>query len=405
MTDPGTPDLRPLWDAARTALESAAGQFTVDAADPGVRAAIEELLGRRLQSDRPRIGLTRLRALAVDRFGLTLDEVLALVHDRPLGDAVRRPDAAEAHLRTALASAGLGSAPWAERWVTEVCRYGQIEPAALPGLAADAASVLARLRVDAPTTWIARGELAARFGGGAHGLDRGQPLARMVLRALAIATGSPSPRSAAEQRLLWERCGVALDSVSTTALCWALPVPGEIAARTARLRPTHLTLRDLADLPDPVVPPGTAVAVCENPRVLEAAIDAGSTRPMVCVTGQLTTVDRRLLTLLTEAGAAIRCHGDFDGAGLAIAGHVLALTGGKPWRMGAGDYRAALALADERGIDLPVLGEVPETVSWDDDLPAVLRSAGRAVEEEVVLDLLVGDLLTDQRRVTKGSPH
>ena len=63
-----------------------------------------------------------------------------------------------------------------------------------------------------------RPELAARVTGSAHGLDDGAVVAQLALRALALHAGCEPPAGAAARRELWERYGVASDSVSSTCL-------------------------------------------------------------------------------------------------------------------------------------------------------------------------------------------
>ncbi|SDC98103.1 DUF2399 domain-containing protein [Actinokineospora iranica] len=405
----GRPEYEVLWRQARKAVARGQVKLGYKPPDHSAADAVSALLGAFDEPPaRARLAAgigttivvadldTRLRA---GKFHCGLAEVLAAVHGEPAEfnpvqasvDASRREWVNEI-LTGALASAGLQSRAWAPYWVDHVRRYAKIPPERLAEPASRAAAILARLTLDPnaiPETWSARADLAARHGGGAHSLDRGQKLAGLVLRAAALAHGVEFPRSARDERTLWERCGVALDSVSATVLCWALPVPA-MADRTAAGFPTHLTLRDLraADL---VAPKGTVVAVCENPRVVEAAVDAGATHPLVCVSGHLNTVARQLLAHLADAGAAIRHHGDFDRDGLLIARQVLDLTGGAPWRLGADDYREALDLARADEVDLPPLGAEPGPTPWDPTLPEAMR-AGWAVEEEVVLDLLLADL-------------
>ena len=66
-------------------------------------------------------------------------------------------------------------------------------------------------------------------------------------------------------------------------------------------------------------PPDGDVFVCENPRVLEAAVDAGRRRAVVCTQGQPAVVVTALLSSLGAAGAELRYHGDFDWPGITIA--------------------------------------------------------------------------------------
>jgi uncharacterized protein (TIGR02679 family) len=84
------------------------------------------------------------------------------------------------------------------------------------------------------------------------------------------------------------------------------------------------------------------------------------------------------------AGVSLRYHGDFDWAGIQIANVVMRRHGAAPWRFSSADYRTA------RG-GRPLHGD-PVAAAWDPDLQAAMLEIGRAVHEEEVLDLLLGDL-------------
>jgi hypothetical protein len=92
---------------------------------------------------------------------------------------------------------------------------------------------------------------------------------------------------------VWRKCGHRVDrslarsegplgdEVSTTVLTLGLippgasPVAAAVWLRSDAGCETHLTQRDLRRL-DKWVPAGTPVWICENPRVLEAVMDAHS---------------------------------------------------------------------------------------------------------------------------------
>ncbi|MGH3492410.1 MAG: DUF2399 domain-containing protein, partial [Sciscionella sp.] len=163
-------------------------------------------------------------------------------------------------------------------------------------------------------------------------------------------------------------------------------------ARTELRLPVHLTLRDLAAAGDRLVAPGARIAICENPSVLDAAIERGHQHPLVCVSGHLNRAVRLLLARLAADGARCRYHGDVDRDGLIITAQVLALTGGEPWRMTGADYRDAVSLAARDGVELASFaGAIPDT-AWDPILAHTIGRTGLAVEEEVVLPLLLADL-------------
>jgi len=92
----------------------------------------------------------------------------------------------------------------------------------------------------------------------------------------------------------WAAVGVATDQVSSTVLTYGLmPLGNDWSARLLRERSlgraeTHLTMRDVRRITWRVAR-GSEIFVCENPRVVEAAMDAACQRPLVCTSGNPTT--------------------------------------------------------------------------------------------------------------------
>ncbi|GAA2777315.1 TIGR02679 family protein [Saccharopolyspora taberi] len=397
--------LRGLWEKARETLESPRqdATFRLELPDAETRDAVGSLVGRKMMGHGTRIKLTTLdERVRATRFRLSLEEVLEILHGRPV---IRRTsESAERNarrerltetVRAALAEQSV-SGGWTDAWIRWIHQYGRIADEDLPGIARRAASVLARLALEAePEVWHSRADLAARVGG-AHQLDNGMPLSRVVLRAAALARGVAAPGNERERRELWERCGVVLDGVSATALTWALPLVGDdpwsrsVRQRTELGLPAHLMHLDLAAAPERLVEPGTTIAVCENPRILEATAQEEIRHPLVCVSGNPTTVTLALLGRLASNGARLRYHGDFDWPGLRIAG--AAMKHAEPWRMSAADYRQALDEAARDRIDLPSLVGEPVPTPWDPALAELMANTGRAVEEEAVLPTLLADL-------------
>ncbi|RCW40706.1 uncharacterized protein (TIGR02679 family) [Halopolyspora algeriensis] len=409
-----TAELRGLWAKAREVLEAPEqpATFRLELPDEATRQAVGEVYGRPMWGQGTRISVSRLDAALREntRFGLGLEQVLEVLHGRPVG---RRESSTGAHterhdrvtevLGSALSRWGLAEESWARPWVQWLRQYGRVADDELEQVAERSAAVLAHMVLDpgsTPRRWRSRAELATRFGGGARLLDSGMTLSRTVLRAAAIAHDVESPGNERDRRKLWELCGVTPDAVSTTALCWALPVTdsGEwsqgIRQRTALGLPVQLTHLDLQTAPEHLVEAGTTVAVCENPRVLEAAAQEGIRHPLVCTSGHPATVVTELLHRLSACGAVLRYHGDFDWMGLTIARSLRSDHDVGFWRMAAADYRAAVNLASAQRIDLPVLTGEPSEAPWDPELPELMATAGRAVEEEVVLDELLADLRT-----------
>jgi len=194
--------------------------------------------------------------------------------------------------------------------------------------------------------------------------------------------------------MLWRSMGVITDEVSTTALTAGLRSTGEswLDDRTRSGWESHLTARDLRRLALGC-PPGGVVHVCENPRVLEASLDAGCRSPVVCTLGQPTVVVTSLLEHLRAAGAELRYHGDFDWPGITIANLLVGTHQCRPWRLAAADYLDALARLAPVVAELPLLSADPVAACWDSQLTSAMSAAGRAVHEELLLDDLLADLV------------
>lgn len=382
------PALARIWQVLRRRLEDrglrAEGRVVLTGLSREERHAASALVGRPVTASRLTVDLAALDAALAQRSDIGgLRAVLEAVTGVPLDDrlAERARRTSEREAPYVLARALVGEAPWVEDWLDGVRRAGILARTGDPVVAVRrSAAALARLPVA-----IARTELAAAVGGGAHALDDGSAAAALVLRALAARLGEPPPASTTQRRALWERFGVQTDLVSTTCLTLGLRARGDapVAARLALAAdagdPVHLTAWDLRRTVLAVPP---LVLVCENPRVLEAAAERyGGRVAVVCTSGQPALVVLDVLRAL--AGAELRYHGDFDWPGVAIANRLVAEAGVRPWRMGAGEYLAALD-----GPRLPLTGTPVEPV-WDSELGAAMRHHAVAVHEEAVLEGLL----------------
>ncbi len=407
-----TPQLRGLWEQARKALETPGrpATFRLELPDDDTRQVVGDLYGRPMWGQGTRISVSKLdeRVRQATGSGLGLEDVLEILHERP----VTREESASTPARppehdpaaAALNAWNLDGAPWAAPWLEWLHQYGRVASDDFDIVVRRAAAVLAHLVLDprsTPATWTSRADLARRFGNDPHLLDAGTTLTRVVLRAAAVAHGVDAPGNDRERRRLWERCGVTPEAVSATVLCWALPAAGNdrwselVRRRTELGLPLHLTRMDLRAAPDEqLVEAGTAVAVCGNPRVLEAAVEAGIRHPLVCLSGHPTTTAVELLDRLTASGATLHHHAALDWSGITVANTVWADRGARLWRMSAADYRQAVNLASAQRIDLPTLVGSPVTTPWDPALSEVMATAGRAVDEENVLPDLLDDLRT-----------
>ncbi|BEL01939.1 hypothetical protein Q0Z83_001300 [Actinoplanes sichuanensis] len=404
--------LRPLWVAAHARLvrngRVVRGRLTLTGLDPDERDALGHLLDRVVTASQT-VDLTqldqRLRATAAGT-GL-LDVVEAVIG--PVAD--RRALASEAqeqraglrdHALAGLDAAGLSGQEWAQRWLDQLWRQGL--PARMPAdevrQIVDRAVTTLGLTVGAQARTWSRGELAQAVTGSAHGLDEDTALTRLVLRGLALAvSGSPAvPSEAAERRALWDAAGVAGDTVATTVLTCGLRPEGVpwLHDRADRGEETHFTLREVRRLA-PLRLSSRTVYVCENPRVLEAALDNGVPVPMVCTMGNPTTVTLALLDAITAGGpVTFAYHGDFDWPGLAIAARLMRRYPAEPWQFTAHHYREAVTEAARRGTPHHPLTGPPVDSPWDPSLAEQMLESGVAVHEEALIDVLLTDLRADR---------
>ncbi len=392
----GDPELAWLVNRIRTRMERGQtlhGTVTLADATAAQRAAVHRLLGRR-----PRAGskVTVLLDTVDDvlrRSGACEDGLAAAVV------ALTGPVSEKAAVAAKLAQAWQDAfAPLEEvvgqqlaGWYSAIRDTGLVRRlAGSPKIAGPILHDLAGVVRNLPADGEPLGHFAARVTGRAHALDEG-PLATLALGAARALTGIPNGSGSEWRHEVWASVGLLRDDVSSTVL--TLGLPGDDRTATGRAlaawheagQPVVLTLRQLVR--DPPVFTEQLVSVCENPVVVTAAADRlGSTcRPLICTNGQPVAAVTHLLRLLTEAGAELRYHGDFDWGGLRIANAVLDRFPARPWRFDTESYLAVAA----RGHDLTG-NQV--TALWDADLTEALRNTGKAVEEELVLDTLLTDL-------------
>ncbi|MBN3930692.1 TIGR02679 family protein [Streptomyces verrucosisporus] len=396
----GVPELAWLLDRARHRMARGrplAGAVTLTAPDAAQRAAAERLLGRAPRGGR---SLT-VRLEAVDeilrRSGVSPDglaaAVTALTGPVPRLDETRRAEAAaweEAHAPLGeLGAARPELAEWAARVRAEgLARRLARTPKAARPLLADAAAALRALPADPPVSLAA---FAARTLGSAHALDDGRPLATLVLSGTRALTGFADGSGARWRREVWASAGLLKDELSSTVLTLNLRGTPALDWSAGAGEPAVLTLRQLARETS-FVPQAASgrVHVCENPAVIAAAADAHGPGcpPMVCLQGQPSAAALALLRRLHARGARLLYHGDFDWGGLRIAAALARAVPWRPWRYTGADYRAAATTVS----GLPALTGTPAESPWDPDLSGALAGLGVRVEEETVLDDLLGDL-------------
>lgn len=405
------PALARLWSGARKRLESngvqSTGSLRLTAVSAQERTDLSLLLGKPLTGTAVSVRLDALdERLRTSAAGLGLRQILEELGP-PLVDrrAAREENAAErqrvwAALASSLDASPLAGLEWTRQWSDVLRRTGVpkgVTPDAAVRTLQQAVQVLSLLLDPERTDARGRGELAASATGSAHGLDDGSWLARLVQRGIALAHGTDLPGDAAGRRALWRLVSVTPDEVSSTVLTYGLrPLGEDWRARSLRERAdhhaeTHLTSRDLLDV-RLHLPAGTTVHICENPRVVEAAAEAGCSHPLICTSGSAATVVLTLLDTLASAGCRFAYHGDFDWPGIALANRIVRRYGARPWRMGAEDYEHLAMLSQAEGFpQLPLAGQ-PVSALWDTSLAPSMAALGVALHEEATLDLLVDDL-------------
>ncbi|UGT54413.1 TIGR02679 domain-containing protein [Nocardia asteroides] len=389
-----------IWQKIRKRLESnghrPVGTVTVEL-DSAAARRLSGLPGIAVRAGQRRLKLAELDdALRRSAAKAGLVPVVADLTGGPLRDRPsERLERAEAvrqlwdGVERSLHANGFGTADWARSWIswlhqsTLLVRGGDAAFAEFEVAARALAIVLAE-----PGTSRMLGELANTVGGSSHALDADQLAGRIALRGLGFALGVEDPQTPRGRIELWEQVGVSVDRVSGTVLIWAFRPPGRDEwSRMMQMRAdlgliSHMTMAELAVAPGALVPTREIVSGCENPQVLQRIAESGIDRPVACFSGSPSSAGQ-----LLAARVALRYHGDFDWAGVAIAARMIA-AGAEPWRMGSRDYLEAVSAGIPR---IPLTGRSVAT-PWDPDLQAAMERAEQAVHEESVLNSLISDL-------------
>ena len=386
--------------------------FTLKDASETERLALSRLLGRRvsLRGNSLRVVPGQLAA-ALSRAGIAPD--LRSAVEALAGPVTSRAEVAAAESAgraAALASIAAGrhaATSWYRQWTEALQADGtltRLVRARSVTLIEQAVAVLNEL----PADMLPLPALAERATGDTKALS-GTPLARLVLRALALrehsgatvlsevggVAGLRALSRAGVQRALWESAGAIPDDMASQVLVLGInAVPSHPLARwlseaAETGTPFRVTLQQLVSMP--LQPTVARVFVCENPSVLRAAAAADSGRPartaLVCTEGVSSAACHRLLTAAAGRGACIHWRGDFDWTGLRAVGDSIARYGARPWRMGLADYSAALA----SGPAEPLRGPAAPS-PWDPLLAERMAQIGSAVMEERMIPLLLADI-------------
>jgi uncharacterized protein (TIGR02679 family) len=402
----GGPALAPIVDELARRLGEGRGmpaRITLRRLSDDTRRAIADLLGvARLPPADTRVEVARL----TDALGISdqddLRKVVARLHG-PLEDRAAER-IAERRAREAL---------W--DWFTSRCRTSVV-PNVGPlrhwpmqvrkdGIRGDLDAHRARLARafdvlsaldQVPPTGVPLAAFANLTLGDSHGLDDGQPLARLVLAAIADAAGEPRPMSAEDARGLWELVGVNPDPLSSNVLAIGLdagvdhPLASILAHHRAAAEPIILTLSQLKRWPVDPLPAHNPAFIVENPAIVAAAAATGwQGPPIICSSGRPSIAVVTLIRQLGSCGAALRQHADFDVAGLGITTWLAGHADTTPWLMTAADYHAAVA--SERG--RPRLSGALPATPWDPALADAMEHHGQAVYEEELTDQLLARML------------
>ena len=365
------------------------------------RQAVADLLGSKLvPEESARLDLAKLEeALCESALAATVVEVVEALGGGPLANRKSLRDQAQAARealwqrarRTVQGRAEL--ATWLEdlRSSGLVLRLARAEGREEGELLKAALSTTARL----PSQGVLLSVLASEVAGDAHALDHGCALGTLVLKAAGCISGWVSvPPGAAGRRLLWATVGVACDPLSNDVLTLGLRPRGggrlerHLRESSADGEPRRVTLRELMRV-QRLETEGT-VFVCENPSVVAAAADrlAGQCAALVCSDGVPTTAALELLARIRKGGGSVRVHADFDWAGIRIGNLLRERVGAEPWCFGVAEYSAA---AEQATRQLPPAG-AGLSASWDAGLVPAMRTIGRAVYEEQVLEALLQEL-------------
>lgn len=390
LLDPG---LAPVWETVRRQLDRFGtrrrGTIARPPLSPSSTLTLESLLGHKPNR---RLDLARLEeALVKVRIGETLCDALTRLGHPPSEDAAQRR-AARLRSREARDALTRGVASWEEPWVSgwadEVVRtglLGDLDCQATEALIVDVRRFLDHLG-DLDPSGISRTELASTLFGSAHALDVGTKRAAAMTQALRYRQGGFQLK----RRALWEAVGILADRVSAPVLTWSLPAVGgsfldeQTRSASSGGLPLHISLFALQKYPI-TVPQDSPILVVENPRLVEAAAERRLPSCVITSNGNPSTAVTTLFQQLSESGALIWYHGDFDSSGIGICRRMHE-SGATPWMMDASDYEDAIGRAEQASIRLKRDSYDCGATLWDPELQASFRRHQRVIHEEFVLD-------------------
>lgn len=209
-----------------------------------------------------------------------------------------------------------------------------------------------------------------------------------------MLTGGRVPTSAHERRAVWEGQGVVTDGLSSTVLCYRLPLDvgtaaGRVVAAYGPFEPAVLPWRLLAGGVVPSGPPST-LWVCEGPALVERVAAERLPVALLCFEGLVAHSHRQMVAAFVAAGWQVAVSADHEPRALRSAAALFEVAGraARPWALDAAAHRRG---SHDRGRDIPVGVPVPAT-PWDPGLAAAIRSDRRRVTEEGKVGMLLAAL-------------
>jgi uncharacterized protein (TIGR02679 family) len=365
------------------------GTVVLSALEPEEALALDGLLSfsrrKPILAGRPlRLPLSQLEA-ALRACEIDPRSAYEAVGGRPVRDLPAEKAAAgatRAEFRTWLAEHEVArSRPPVSAWLEEAADQGRIR-ADTRALVERALTIVGALPAVEP---VQRTVLAAGLlDGDPHALDPGTSLHRLTVSLLAAAARLADD-APGRDRDVWAAWNVLVDPISSNVVTLNLPLLGEdrVGQLARFMRGTHVVLtHGQLSAGELRWPAGVECFSCENPSVLIAAEQAlgPACPPMLCTGGRPSDAVRLLLSSLSDAGARVCHHGDFDEAGVQILRDLEARYGVVPWRFDVASLGSAL---QRRGLPPP------------DRVPRTLEDAVGGLEDCVAEELLVDELVVD----------
>jgi uncharacterized protein (TIGR02679 family) len=405
----GPPELAWLVDRIRARLERGEpidGTVTLVGATPAQSRAAARLLGRSCRGNSLSVPLPEAagqlrRAAAAPNLVAAVEALGGPVRDlaaERTADLRRWGDAVDA-----VRSSWLSHLSWYRDWLDSISRDGTVTRLIRQGhgdVIAQATAVLEQLPDASEEGSAVLSSLAAAATGNDRALTEG-PLARLVLRALAVREGVSAPASPEAEQALWSTAGLVADDLASQVLVLNMRAGGEPVGRWLSEaadagEPFRLTLRQL--IKAPVLPWALEIYVCSSPALVRAAADQlGARSPaLVCTEGEPSVACARLLHSAVGSGSSAYWHADFTWPGLRGTATATRRLQAQPWLMAATDYQAALP-----GGTSALTGPA-EPSPWDPRLAETMRMAGRGVSEEHVVPGLLAALAARADELNPG---